>query len=118
MITFYVNKNNKFLCGYTGKNWGFITFIDERFKTDKGLLEHERTHYKQFLKNPFMGLLYLFSKRKRFEFELEAYSEQLKYVEDFEKSIKLFSKYLAENYKLDISVEEAEQSIFEKYNSQ
>jgi hypothetical protein len=115
MITIYISSKNKFLCGYAGKNWGPVTLIDKRYKGDKGLLEHERTHYKQFLKNPFMGLFYALSERHRLKYEVEAYAVQLKYCTDKVYSASRFGKMLSENYNLNISHEEAEQMILKYY---
>lgn len=117
MITIYVSSKNKFLCGYAGKNWGLITLIDKRYKSDKGLLEHERTHYKQFLKNPFMGLFYTLSERYRLQYEVEAYAVQLSYCVDIVYSTGRFGKMLSENYNLNISQEEAEQRILKYYQN-
>jgi hypothetical protein len=52
-------------------------------------------------------LFYWLSKRKRLEYEVEAFRKQLEYAEEPSKSRKLFAVYLASNYKLDISKEEA-----------
>ena len=115
MITIYVSSNNILLCGYAGKNWGPVTLIDERYKDDKGLLEHERTHYKQFLKNPLMGLFYMFSEKYRLKYEVEAYAVQLSYCPDKVYSASRFGKMLSENYDLNICAEQAEQMILKYY---
>lgn len=112
MITLYVKPDNIFLCGYAGKNWGFITLIDERYEHDKGLLEHERTHYKQWKKRPLtMPLRYMFSKNARLEYEAEAYAVQARYCSNKDFAITKFSKLLADTYKLGITYHEAEKVI-------
>ena len=117
MIVKYVKSDDKRLAGYRGKNWGFITYIDEKYKDDKGLLEHERTHFKQFIKNPFMGLKYKYSKKWRSRYEIEAYAVQAKYCPDKEYAFRKFGELMSKNYGLDYSAEVFEGRIRNYYFS-
>ena len=59
---------------------GPVVRIRPGYEDDRGLLEHELTHVKQWWRT--LGLhsiLYLCSKRYRLKAEVEAYREQLKY---------------------------------------
>jgi len=62
-----------------GLTIGCIILIGTKHKDDKGLIEHEKTHCKQFKRNPFMPLLYLISKKHRLAYEVEAYKISIKY---------------------------------------
>lgn len=44
---------------------------------DKGLIEHEKTHVKQFYRSPLKSLKYKFNKDIRYAMELEAYAVQV-----------------------------------------
>lgn len=58
----------------------FIAY-DKNHELTKRILMHEKVHIKQQKKYFFIGflLLYFLSKRKRYEFEFEAYIESIKY---------------------------------------
>ena len=87
---------------------GFIILVRPDYKDDIGLIEHEKIHVKQFWRTLGLnGLFYFFSKKKRLEYEVEAYRKQLEYAEERSTSKKLFAYYLVANYKLDITKEEA-----------
>ena len=82
--------------------------IRPAYKDDKGLLEHEKVHVKQFWRTlGFHGLLYLLSKRYRLNAEVEAFKVQMEYAEDKEAARGSFALRLATNYHLDITVSEA-----------
>lgn len=105
-------KLNNFMIIYTdfmplrfdGFNLGLITLIRPSLKDDIGIHVHESVHRKQFIRNPFMGLFYIFSKKHKLKYELEAYREQLRFEPGAES---LFAYFLANNYGLDITKEEA-----------
>jgi len=81
---------------------GPLIFIRPKYKDDKGLLEHEKEHVRQFWKYlGINGLLYFFSQKWRYKFELDAYKVQLKYSTNKDASAKLFAGYIINNYKLD-----------------
>lgn len=72
------------------------------------LLEHEKVHVHQFWRTLGLnGLFYLFSKKKRLEYEVEAYKKQLMFEKNPESAKKLFAFWIASNYNLDITKEEA-----------
>jgi len=55
---------------------GCFVFIKK--DSDNALLQHELVHVRQFWRNPLMPLLYLLSKRKRYQYEIEAYRESIR----------------------------------------
>jgi hypothetical protein len=89
---------------FAGYTVGPIILIRPANRGDVGLLEHEKTHVRQFWRNPLFGLVYLLSKRARLRYEAEAYRVQLKYNPD---RLALYAHFLATKYKLDITEEEA-----------
>ena len=51
--------------------------IKNKYKDDRGLLEHELTHYRQWKNDPFFyDLKYQLSKERRLMYEIEAYAKQ------------------------------------------
>lgn len=88
---------------------GPLIFIRPKYRNDRGLLAHERTHVQQWLRT--VGLhsfLYLFSKQYRLKSEVEAYQAQLAYSPN---DIDLFAEYISRDYNLDISKEAARQLL-------
>lgn len=70
----------------------------------EGLREHELVHVRQFYKTcGFNGVRYLFSKKWRLKYEIEAYREQLKYVPE---SLETFVSYLIVRYRLNVTDDE------------
>jgi hypothetical protein len=102
-------STNKFIpARFSAYTIGFIILIRPEYRDDIGLIEHEKVHVHQFWRTLGLnGLFYWLSKRKRLEYEVEAFRKQLEYAEEPSTSRKLFAVYLASNYKLDISKEEA-----------
>lgn len=97
---------------HSGKAIGPVIFIDPAMKEDRGLLEHELVHRKQWLRLPMIhGLLYRFSRHYRLQSEVEAYREQLKYYPTDQSM--LFAKFISEKYDLDISQKEALIQLYE-----
>jgi hypothetical protein len=86
---------------------GFLTLIRPRCRNDGPLHAHEKVHQDQFSKNPFMDILYVFSKKYRLKYEVEAYKVELSLMDDKEAGLNLFAGYLANNYGLNITIEEA-----------
>lgn len=84
--------------GHGGTTFGPFVFIRAKHIEDRGLLEHELVHTRQFW-NPkkwFWGKL---------RWEVEAYKEQLKWYPD--DKTEQFARALATKYGLNISVEAA-----------
>ena len=94
--------------GFAASTYGPFIFIRPTKKGDEGLLAHEKTHVKQFWKNPFFGLFYLFSKKARFKYEAEAYRVQLAY---YPERLETLATILATKYKLNITVDEARAAL-------
>jgi len=92
---------------YAGKANAFIICILKTHKDDKGLLEHEKVHVKQFWRCPLHGLLYRYSIEYRLKAEVEAYREQLKYGADIDR----LSWFLCEKYDLGLSFDEAKRLL-------
>lgn len=89
---------------FGAQTYGPLIFIRPQHSLDKGLLEHEKIHVKQFWKNPLFGLWYLFSKKSRFAYEVEAFKEQLKYNPEH---LDLYASFLSTKYTLGITKEQA-----------
>ena len=101
-----------------GKTRGIFIRINKKYLNDRGLLEHELTHVKQFYKLPIIhSLLYLLIKNYRYECELEAYVEQLRWysLETHENKILRFSNMLLQKYHLDVLYERIEKDLRKKY---
>jgi len=104
-LKFYVNKLPN---EHAGKSNAFIIRILKSHKDDKGLLEHEKIHVRQFWRNPlFHGLRYQLSRSYRLKAEVEAYREQLKYGADIDR----LSWFLCEKYDLGLSFDEAKRLL-------
>lgn len=89
---------------------GPFIFVRPSSKDDRGLIEHEKIHVRQFWCLPIIhSFLYLLSDKYKLKCEVEAYKAQIGcYATD---KTKLFAKYLAEKYNLDISLAEAERLL-------
>lgn len=95
---------------YDAMTRGPFILIRPKFKEEKGLLEHETIHVRQWWKNPlFHALRYKLSKKYRLQCEVAAYKHQLKFYDKDET--KLFATFISNNYKLNISQEEAEKLL-------
>lgn len=86
--------------------WWFLIFIHPDYRHDKGLLEHEKVHRKQWLRTIGLhGLLYRFVPEYRLAAEIEAFREQAKHYPD--DRMPRFAELIASNYKLKITAENA-----------
>lgn len=91
---------------YGGRSMGPVILIRPKYQDDKGILEHEKVHVRQFWRT--LGLFtvgYLFSKQYRLKIEVEAYKEQAKHYAVDKKPT--FARYIATKYNIDITQEEA-----------
>ena len=85
---------------------GPVIFIRPEYRNDKGLLEHEKVHRRQWLRTLGLhSLLYLFVEDYRLRAEVEAFRAQLPHYPD-DRRVK-FARLIAENYNLDITPDEA-----------
>jgi hypothetical protein len=90
---------------FGGWTLGPVILIRPRYKGDVGLLEHEKVHVHQFWRSfCLFGIAYFLSKKKRLQYEAEAYKEQLKYSP---QNRLIFAGFLVNNYKLGITQAEA-----------
>lgn len=105
--------NKKFRIGF--KNFDGLTiypfiFIIPEQKNNIPLIEHEKQHVRQFfvyfILFPF---LYLFNRKFRQKFEIEAYRKQLKFIpqEEQTKYRYKFAYCLSAFYRLNINIEES-----------
>jgi hypothetical protein len=103
-LTFYTNFGVP--RGSAGCARGPVVFIRPEYRDDRGLYEHELTHVKQWFRT--LGLhsfLYLLSDRYKLACEVEAYREQDKHYAEDRRA--LFAKFIAQDYDLDITQDEA-----------
>ncbi|OPY87923.1 MAG: hypothetical protein A4E72_01405 [Syntrophus sp. PtaU1.Bin208] len=76
-LIFYTDRMPKYSSGCAN---GPIIRIRPAYRDDRGLLEHEKVHVKQWWRTfGFHSLLYLCSKKYRLAAEVEAYRVQLRY---------------------------------------
>lgn len=88
---------------------GPFIFIRPEYKSDIGLLEHEKIHVRQWCRT--IGLhsfLYLFSKQYRLKSEVEAYREQLKYSP---READLYALFISTNYNINIDKDAAKKLL-------
>lgn len=107
-LVFYTNKFiSRILVGdkFAARTYAFIIIIKDTYKNDKGLLEHEKTHVRQFWKNPFLfGIRYRLSKSFRLSQEIEAYKVQMKYSRPGAETN--FANYIIDKYGLGLKKED------------
>ena len=104
MFTFYTDR---FVPqGAAGCCRAFVIFIRPKYKHDRGLLEHEKVHRRQWLRT--LGLhsfLYLFVPEYKLAAEVEAYKEQACYYNDDRRP--KFAGFISRNYGLEVTEEAA-----------
>ena len=92
--------------GFAATTRGPVIFVRPEYRNDRGLLEHERVHVRQWLRTLGMhSLLYALSKDYRLGAEVEAYREQARHYPDDRRP--MFARAIAEKYGLDISPDAA-----------
>ena len=85
---------------------GPVILIRPEYRGDRGLLEHEKVHRRQWIRTLGLhSLLYLFVEDYRLTAEVEAFREQAKHYPD--DRMPRFAQLLATNYRIDITVDEA-----------
>lgn len=91
--------------GFAGCARGPFIFIRPEYRNDRGLLEHEKAHVRQFWRTlGFHGLLKLVSRRYRLACEVEAYRKQLEYSP---QDLRHFARFLATKYGFRLSTDQA-----------
>lgn len=97
--------------GSRGQARAWFIRIRPRYRYDKGLLEHEKTHVRQFWQTfGLHSLLYLLSKEYRLDSEAQAYKVQLEYLPyyDLKEEYRIsYAKAISTKYGLKISEVEA-----------
>lgn len=85
----YVGNNSKLVGkNYAGVSRGPIIFIKKNRERNLSVYAHERVHAMQFYRSfGMLGLQVLFSKRKRYETELEAYIVHINMRLDYETEL-------------------------------
>lgn len=98
---------DRFLASWSGgTSRGFFCIIRPKYKEDRGILEHELTHCKQFYRTLSIHVwLYKFSEKYRLNAEVEAYKKQLEFYADKEFYIGWMAIAIATKYKLNVSIE-------------
>jgi hypothetical protein len=98
---------NKFIPSrFAARSIGPLILVRPKYTGDKGLIEHEKVHVKQYwLTLGLFGIPYNLFKKFRLICEVAAYKEQLKHY-DTDKT-QLFAYHLATLYNLDITQEKA-----------
>jgi hypothetical protein len=91
---------------YEAYTVGPLVLIRPRQLGNRGLLEHELVHVRQFWRTlGLCGIRRLLSRRYRMACEVEAYREQMRH--NAQMRAPEFARYLAENYGLQITYERA-----------
>lgn len=97
--------------GFAGSALGPSIKIQEKYKEDKGLLEHELTHVRQFYKTlGLLPILYHFDKFK-YKYEVEAYRIQLKYAKNKKWAAELFAGFIADRYNLEVDASKVKEDL-------
>lgn len=87
-----------------------FVFIRPEYRDDRGLLEHELMHVRQFYRSPLThGIRYRLSQRYRLACEVEAYREQMKHADRDLSG--LFGLFISRDYGLDVSLGEAQRLL-------
>ena len=104
MFTYYTDRFVDIGARATTK--GFFIFIRPQYADDRGLLEHELVHRRQWLKSlSFSMWLYMWVPEYRLHAEVEAYKEQARWYED--DRLPKFAKIIATKYGLRVTEEDA-----------
>lgn len=105
-----VVRSNYGTWGFDAFSYGLITVVKPSESHRMGLLAHEATHAKQFIKYGIVGFLVLYfcSSRWRYKFELEAYRVQCSFPEESTESA---AWSLATKYNINHTYEECLASI-------
>lgn len=105
---YYVEDLGKF----AGRSYGFFISIVEKYKDDRGLLEHELQHCRQFYRTfTLHGFLYRFISKYRYAMEIECYRIQLTFAKDYESALNHFANFLATRYKLYLNPNKVEADL-------
>lgn len=88
--------------------------IRPKYEGDKGLIEHELIHVKQYSENILHALRVKFDKSYRYHCEIEAYSKQAEvYGYHLKEQFRWMAKAICENYDLNVEEESVMDKLFE-----
>jgi len=92
---------------------GTYIFARPSVRLQKGIIEHEKVHVRQFKKEPIIfWFKYLFSKKYRFEYESEAYATSIRNGMEIEVAVNI----LRTKYKLNVTREHCLDTILKYLN--
>ena len=97
--------------GFAGKFYGYPFFptilILPQYKNDTGLLQHELTHYKQYLRTFMLWELLHLIPYFRYKFEVQAYKKQLTYAPSdcFSHYLINYARNIKNNYNLNVPMQ-------------
>ena len=101
--------------GFAGYSWGHTIKIDRDYQNDRGLLEHELEHSRQYYRSAGLWpFLYRWSAKRRLRYELDAYAVQLRFADpaDRDRLAVKFAGFIARRYNLkDINAEETARTL-------
>lgn len=106
-------KTNQIIpAGLDALTIGCIILIRPDKASDLALIEHEKTHVKQFLDNPIMYTIHCLFKSPQWvlRYEAEAYAVQIQYLlnhenQDLQNNLTYFTDILSKNYGLKFSTQ-------------
>lgn len=104
--------------GRAGQCYGIFNVIKPASRGDKGIIEHELVHSRQWYRGlgVFHWLRYKYSWAYRYRAELQAYAVQLTHYDEFSVSrMMLFAKYISETYDLPIKYDLAFSDLMIEY---
>jgi hypothetical protein len=112
MIHFIFQTNQFIPKRFSAYTFACFILVRPEHRDNKPLIEHEKVHVHQFWRTLGLnGMFYLFSKKKKLEYEVEAYKKQLSIEKNPEYAKELFALWLSTNYNLDITKEEAKRML-------
>jgi hypothetical protein len=106
--------NNALTPRIAGFSTGPYVRIKKGYENDKGLIEHELVHSKQFYRLPIIHwLMYLLLPTYRYKCEIEAYREQLRHYpnEDKERLSYKFAMFIVNDYKLNVKFDKTLEAL-------
>ena len=89
-----------------------FVFIRPRFRNNRCIVEHELQHVRQVYRTFFLWpFIYFLSKKKRLEYEAEAYAKQVICKGGHDRFIRAYARLIAALYDLDVSPAQAYTAI-------
>jgi len=106
----YMPKFDRPIGGYA-KRWKI--YILEKYRNDKGILEHEKCHVRQwYFTLGIHSILYRFADWYKLWAEVQAYKIQLKTnPPEWPDYTDLYAKFITNNYGLDVDIEDVKRKL-------